>query len=142
MLITNQRERVSAWVAERIGLDVPWKNASALGWEEHGELRAGIVIDGYVSKARASMHCAGVGKYWLRREFLYACFDYAFNFLDLKVLINVVSVENKDSLRFTEKIGFSEICRIPLAWNGVEDLVLFQMQRTDCRWLGEQHGIH
>lgn len=136
MLITNQRERVSAWVAKQIGLNAPWEKACALGWEEHGELCAGIVIDGYVSKARGSMHCAGVGKYWLRREFLYACFDYAFNFLDLKVLINVVSAENKNSLRFTKKIGFSEICRIPLAWNGEEDLVLFQMRRDDCRWLG------
>lgn len=135
-LVTNERARVGAWVAERVGRDDPWTTAAALGLEKDGELVAGIVIDGYVPNARGSMHCAGTGKYWLNREFLRACFDYAFNFLNLKVLINPVSAMNDASLRFTRHIGFTELARIPLAWDGKEDLVLFQLHRDDCRWLG------
>ena len=134
-LITNDRARVGKWVAERVGRDSPWVDSPALGLEQDGELIAGIVIDGICPNARGSMHCAGVGKRWLNREFLFSCFDYAFRVLDLKVLLNPVSLENKDSMRFTEHIGFREIAQIPYAWDGKETLVLYELQRADCRWL-------
>jgi len=138
-LVANDRARVGAWVAEKVGRSEPWINAAALGLEKDGELVAGIVIDGYVPHARGSMHCAGTGKYWLNRDFLFACFDYAFNFLDIKVLLNPVSANNAASLRFTKHIGFTEVCSVPQAWDGTEDLVLFQLQRSDCRWLGDRN---
>ena len=140
-LVTNDRARVGAWVAEKVGRESPWVTDPALGIEKNGELVAGIVIDNYVKGARASMHCAGVGKRWLNKEFLFACFDYAFNQLDLKVLVNPVSANNQDSLRFTEHIGFKEIARVPNGWDGEVDLVLFQLHRKDCRWLGERHAL-
>jgi RimJ/RimL family protein N-acetyltransferase len=131
-LITNDRARVGAWVAERVGRDTPWTTEAALGLEKDGELVAGIVIDGYVPNARGSMHCA-IDKRGMNKEFLYACFDYAFNFLNLKVLLNPVSESNKASMRFTEHIGFKEISRIPEAWDGNETLVLYQLRRDECR---------
>lgn len=134
-LVTNDRARVGKWVAEKVGREVPWTTDAALGLEKDGELVAGIVLDGFCPKARASMHCAGVGKYWLTREFLHACFDYAFRQLDLKVLINPVAEKNVASLRFTKHIGFKEIARIPDGC-GDDNLVLFQLHRNDCRWLG------
>jgi RimJ/RimL family protein N-acetyltransferase len=139
-LVLNDRERVGAWVAKRVGRVTPWKEDAALGLEKDGELIAGIVLDGYSEGVRASMHCAGTGKTWLNREFLFACFDYAFNHLNLKVLINYVSADNADSLRFTKHIGFTEIGRAPQGWDGVSDMVLFQLHRDDCRWLGGRHG--
>ena len=139
-LVTDDRKRVGAWVAERVGRDTPWVTEATLGLEQDGVLVAGIVLDMYEPDVRASMHCAGTGKTWLNREFLYACFDYAFNYLNLKVLINYVSSENVDSLKFTKHIGFKEIACVPQAWDGVNDMVLFQLHRDDCRWLGGRHG--
>lgn len=134
-LVTNDRKRVGAWVAEKVGRSEAWTTAAALGLEKDGELVAGIVLDGYTPKARASMHCA-IEKKGMNKEFLYACFDYAFRFLDIKVLLNPVSAKNEASLRFTKHIGFKEVGRFPQAWDGEEDLVLFSMQRDECRWLG------
>ena len=42
-VIANQKERVSQWVAERIGRRAPWGEYQAIGLEEDGELIAGIV---------------------------------------------------------------------------------------------------
>lgn len=134
-LIADDRARVGAWVAEKVGRATPWVSEPALGLEKDGELVAGIVIDSIASGARGSMHCAGVGKYWLNREFLFACFDYAFNQLDLKVLLNPVGAGNSASIRFTSHIGFEEVSRIPKAWDGKEELVLFSLAKEDCRWL-------
>ena len=135
-LVTNDRARVGQWVSERVGRLTPWISEAALGLECDGELVAGIVIDGYVKNARGSMHCAIANKYGMNREFIFACFDYAFRVLDLKVLLNPVAESNAASLRFTQHMGFKEIARIPQAWDGEEALILFQLHRDDCRWLG------
>lgn len=119
-----------------MGRSSPWPGAAALGLEKDGKLVAGIVLDGYVPGARAAMHCAGEGKTWLTRRFLFACFDYAFNQLKLAALINPVAASNEASLRFTKHIGFTEVARVKQAWDGVDDLVLLSMHRDECRWLG------
>ena len=137
-LVCDDRARVGAWVAERVGRSTPWVKDGALGLEKDGELVAGIVLDSFVPGVRASMHCAGTGKYWLNRDFLFACFDYAFRHCDLKVLVNYVSAENPDSLRFTKHIGFTEIARVRHGWDGKDDMVLFQLHRDDCRWLNTE----
>jgi len=135
-LVTDERARVGAWVAERVGREVPWTNDACLGWEVDGKLVAGAVYDTYVPNARASMHGAAIeGRRWLTREFLFAMFDYPFTCLDLKVLLNPVSSANADSLRFTKHLGFTEFGRFPQAWDGEDDLVLFHLRREDCRWL-------
>ena len=137
-LVTDDRARVGAWVAEKVGRSTPWVKDGALGLEQDGELVAGIVLDSFVPGVRAAMHCAGTGKTWLNREFLFACFDYAFRCCDLKVLVNYVSAENADSLRFTKHIGFSEIARVKGGWDGAVDMVLFQLHRDNCRWLTKE----
>lgn len=133
-LIANDRERVAKWVAARVKYRGDVAGKAALGLEnEKGELIAGILIDGYVPGARCSMHCAGEGRRWLNREFLFACFDYVFRQLDCKVLINAVDADNEASLQFTQHIGFHEVCRIPEG-SGDCDLVIFAMPRKMCRW--------
>lgn len=138
-LITNDRVRVSKWVAERVKYRGDIAGRAALGLEEDGRLIAGILIDGYVPGVRCSMHCAGEGKRWLNREFLFACFDYVFRQLGCEVIINTVDADNEASLRFTEHIGFEEKCRIPNG-GGDCDLVIFAMQRKTCRWLNMKRG--
>lgn len=133
-LITDDRKRVSAWVAERIGCS-PWgENEAALGLEKDGELVAGVVLDGYMPSGSGSLHCAGSGRHWLTRLFLFSVFDWCFNQLDLKVLVNKVSGANAASLRFTQHIGFTELARFPRAWDGKNDLVLFELRQENCRW--------
>ena len=85
------------------------------------------------------MHCAGEGRRWLNREFLFACFDYVFRQLDCKVIVNPVDADNEASMRFTEHIGFTEVCRIPEG-SGDCDLVIFAMPRKTCRWLNMKRG--
>jgi len=138
-LITSEHERVSAWVAERCGCE-PWTGVSTLGWERDGSLVGGVVITGHQAHGCASMHAAGEGRNWITRPFLFATFDYIFNQLDLKVLINTVGSWNLKSMKATQHLGFTEFARFPMAWDGEQDLVLFELRRENCRWIGEQHG--
>ena len=141
-LILNDPERICQWTASRIGCS-PWEPdySGAVGLEKDGEVVIGVVVDNYIPNGAASLHCAISDKRALDRRFLRAVFHWLFVDLELKVLINKVAGSNADSLRFTEHIGYTEFARFPLAWYGQDDLVLFEMRRETCRWLGENnHG--
>ena len=132
-IITDDRERVSDWVADQIKCSRWVGDYSAIGMERDGALVGGVVVDGFVLDARCSVHCAGVGKTWLTREFLFAVFDYVFRQLNCNVVVNPVSSANMDSLKFTAHLGFTEVCRIAGGCTD-GDLVLFTMTKGDCRW--------
>ena len=142
-MITLNSLWVQAWVAEMIGKKGPWENCVGMGVLRNRELVGGVVVDDYIPDTRCSVHCAGVGKKWLNRDFINLVFDYVFNQLKCKVIINQVASTNADSIRFTKHLGFKEVCRIPEGVPGA-DMVIFAMHRADCRWFnlrGTRHGL-
>lgn len=138
-VVVGQKERVGAWVAERVGQNGAWSNYEALGLERDGCLVAGVVLDSYVSGARCCMHVAAEGRDWLNREFLWLCFHYAFEQLGCNVVIGLVRSDNEAALRFDTHLGFEEVARIP-GGSGDCDLVILAMQRKTCRWLTLKRG--
>lgn len=134
-IILDQPERIGKWVAEKVGQNAPWGAFTALGVEdENGDLIAGVVYDGYVKNARISMHCAGVGKKWLTKRFLWMCFDYPFNQLGVNVIINPVDSENIESAKFTEHCGFKEVARVE-GGAADSDLIVYVLYKKDCKWI-------
>lgn len=131
MIVTGQP--VIDWVAGKIG-NTTFTNAQGLGVEKDGRIVGGAVIDSYVKDVRCALHCAGEGKRWLSREFLFVVFDYVFRQLNCKVIINTVNSTNVDSLRFTKHIGFSPLPTIKDGGVG-GDLVIFTLHKDECRWL-------
>lgn len=142
-LVIGQRERVSEWVAPRVGRATPWYGAEGIGLEQDGELIAGAVFDGYVPRGRMSLHVAVAHKHAANKEFLLAMFDYPFRQLGVNVLLNPVGSKNEVSLKATKHLGFDELVRIP-GGSGDEDLVLFLMRRENCKWVSEEvrKGLH
>lgn len=131
--ICFDRDRIGEYVSKKID-HFEWGKFTAIGLEENNELIAGCIFNHYVKNIRCSIHCAAEGKNWLNREFLWIVFDYAFNQLNCKILINYVCSTNSDSLKFTEHIGFSQEHIIPEATED-GDLVIFTMKKLDCKWL-------
>jgi len=133
--IVFDKEKVGNFLIEHEA----WKGGTdryqGLGIEEDGNLIAGVVYDNYEEGARISMHCAGIGRRWLSKQFLNMAFDYPFNQLKVNVIINTVSSNNKDSMRFTEHCGFKEVVRIE---GGASDgdLIIYVLYKKDCKWIG------
>lgn len=140
-LVFDDKHRVNIWVSERIGrpsIFAPESKYNAFGIEKDGELIGGVVFEGFSEDARCSMHCAGEGKHWLTKDFIFHCFNYVFNVANCKVVINTVDVNNKPSMKFTEHIGFS-LVGIVRDGCGNSDLAIFAMHREECKWLGEKN---
>lgn len=133
-IVTLQKERVGAWVADRIGCGREWRDYEAMGVERDGELVGGVVFDDYVENARCSIHCAGVGKKWLSKEFLFAVFEYVFRQLKCNVAVSPVNSENAACCKFISHLGFEEKCRIE-GGSPAGDLIVFTMRREHCRWI-------
>lgn len=132
-IIANDSARVAAWVAERIGC-APYRSYAGLGIERDGMLVGGVVVEGYVKGIRCAIHCAGDGRRWLTREFLYVVFDYVFRQLGCQVAVSPVAEDNADCIRFITGIGFEVCGKIPHG-AGHCDLIIFAMPRRKCRWL-------
>ena len=132
-IVTGQKKRVAELLINKNA----WIDATkyeAIGLEENGELIAGVIYDTYQPNVRVAMHCAGIGKRWLTKEFLKYAFYYPFVQLNVKVIINTVSSNNKDSIKFTEHCGFKEVARIE---GGASDgdLIIYVLYKENCKWI-------
>ena len=81
------------------------------------------------------MHIAIEGR--LTRDYIRACFRYPFGTLGYACVIGLVAEGNADALKFDKHIGFREVHRIKQGAAGGEDLIILEMRRSDCRWLGD-----
>lgn len=133
-IVFDDKERVAQFLVEQGAIKTIGSHYEAIGLEHQGRLIAGVLYDGYEQDARVSSHAAGIGKNWLNREYLWVIFDYPFNQLNVNVMINTVSSSNKDSMRFTEHLGFKEVARIEGgACDG--DLIIYALYKKDCKWI-------
>lgn len=136
-LIHGEDQLVGDWVAAKIGNKTPWHAYTTIGIGRDGQIVGGAVIDNYILSARCSVHCAGSRGNWLNRQFLRAVFDYIFGQLKCNVVMNMVDSTNIASLKFTAHIGFTEVYRLNGGGKNGCDGVIFEMQKTDCRWIRE-----
>lgn len=137
MILFGEKERVGEWVGKRIGNLTPWHSYEAIGIESGGDIVGGVVIDNYIPNARCSIHCAGKGKKWLNREFLFVVFDYVFRQLKCNAVVNIVNSNNVASLKFTRHLGFKDVHVILGGGGNGGDGVILEMRKSDCKWIGK-----
>jgi RimJ/RimL family protein N-acetyltransferase len=136
--LVTDRERVGAWVAERVGQLVPWGGYAAIGYEDgDGQIIAGVVLNN-MTPTNATIHLALASRYAFRRVFIRSVFDYAFRQLGLRRLTALINADNADSLRLCRHLGFVDEFMMPEGnVGGLHFLVLWKEQ---CRWLGGSDG--
>jgi len=135
-IITDQNYRVGEWVSERTNSTFNVNSISCIGLEENGELIAGVIYDGY-NTASIAMHVAVEGM--INREFLWFCFYYPFEQLNVHKIIGMVEETNSNARKLDEHLGFELETRIKNACiNG--DLLIYSMTKDQCRHLRIKHG--
>ena len=107
--------------------------ATFIGQEIDGEVKAVVAFDNILDKS-CQMHTAAIVPNWISKDLLWACFDYPFNILKVKVIIATVASTNKEALKLDRHLGFVDKAYIEDAHiDG--DLVILAMRRENCRWL-------
>lgn len=111
--------------------------AQGIGWVEKDELIAGVAYTDF-NGVNLNMHVVAVpGRKWLRREFLFTCFDYPFNQCKVRRVTGLVGEGNKEARRFDEHLGFVLETTLEKA-HPTGDLLVYRMFREECRWIGRE----
>lgn len=103
-LVLDDDARVCAFIDARMGLAAPSLVKTAFGWEEDGEIVAGVVFDNLTDN-NVFAHCANVKGGGFPIELLTACYAYVFGQLNLERVSLLVAADNARALRFIEKWG-------------------------------------
>jgi RimJ/RimL family protein N-acetyltransferase len=131
-VVTDNQEHLRGWITGVLGMQFsPY--ATFIGQEIDGELKAVVAFDNILDKS-CQMHTAAIVPNWISKDLLWACFDYPFNILKVKVIIAAVASTNKEALKLDRHLGFLDKAYIEDAHlDG--DLVILAMRRENCRWL-------
>ena len=112
-------------------------DARVIGWRRRGELIAGVAFEGFNGQNLWIHVSAKEGSRWLTREYLSACFRYAFEICGVQRLSGYVNASNEQARRFDEHLGFREEARLRGAAPDGGDVIIYVMWREQCRYLGQ-----
>lgn len=131
-VVTDNQEHLRGWITGVLGMQFsPY--ATFIGQEIDGEVKAVVAFDNVLDKS-CQMHTAAIVPNWISKDLLWACFDYPFNILKVKVILASVASTNTEALRLDRHLGFVDKAYIEDAHiDG--DLVILAMRRENCRWL-------
>lgn len=102
-IITEPKELIGRYVAQKQGQTEDWKNFVAIGLlNSNDELIAGVVFDGY-SHPNICMHISAER---LSKNFMDAIVRYPFEQLQCKRITGTILKSNKKSRRFANHMGF------------------------------------
>ena len=72
-------------------------------------------------------------------KLLFAAFDYPFNQLGIEKTFGIVNSQNIKAMEYDQKLGFKEAVRFKGMHTDGGDLVVFEMDKADCRWIRERN---
>ena len=131
-VVTDNQEHLRGWITGVLGMQFsPY--ATFIGQEIDGQVKAVVAFDNILDKS-CQMHTAAIVPNWISKDLLWACFDYPFNILKVKVILATVASTNEEALKLDRHLGFVDKAYIEDAHiDG--DLVILAMRRENCRWL-------
>jgi hypothetical protein len=138
--VVADKERVGAFVIERMPFPVSWTKYTAIGLERNDRLVAGVLYEG-MTKRDVNMHCAIDDPYAVNFEYLFTVFDYPFNQCNLARVTGLVPRKNDKALKFDiDKVGFKVEGIVRSALPDGDDIVVLGMLRDECKWLNGRQG--
>ncbi len=118
--------------------DQPCADFQALFWvDENDQIEWVIGYTAFIGKT-CQMHMVNLKGGYTPKGLLFGAFDYPFNFLGLEKVFGIVNSFNTKAMEYDKKLGFTEAIRFPGMHCDGGDLVVFDMNKADCRWIKER----
>lgn len=118
---------------------VEWSaDFQALIWvDKNNDIEWVIGYNAFIGKT-CQMHVVNLKESYCPKGVLFGAFDYPFNFLALEKVFGIVNSLNTRAMEYDKKVGFKEVVRFPGMHGDGGDLVVFEMNKADCRWIKER----
>jgi hypothetical protein len=128
----------STLLLEHAGVQ-PCADFQALFWVgEDNQIEWVIGYTAFIGKT-CQMHMVNLKGGYTPKGLLFGAFDYPFNFLGLEKAFGIVNSLNTKAMEYDKKLGFKEAIRFPGMHCDGGDLVVFEMNKADCRWIRERN---
>jgi len=134
--IVSMPEAALPWMTERTGLELTSGLRGIMAVDGKGKIHGAVGFDRWLGNA-AHVHIALDNPLVVRSLAPAAC---AFLFgapCWKEIAIGVIPAHNERSLRLaTRVLGFKVVHRFKDGWAPQDDVVLLEMRKEDCKWLG------
>ena len=129
-------DEVGHWVSDKLRTVYSPENSAAIGLVKDDKIVAGVIYENW-NRRSVVTHIAIEGR--LTRSFLYAIFHYPFVTCGVNKIISAVNDTNTKSVLMVTNMGFIAEGRLKdCSPDG--DIILYTMQKSDCRFLGKRYG--
>lgn len=139
MIVTQPKEQIGAFVAQRCGSYGNWGPFTAIAKADEKGIVVGVVYNMFTgSPAGYQDCCMHVGSRpnakWAKRDFLYHAFAYPFLEMGCERVTGLVGKKNRMARRFFEKLGFEYEACLKRQRPG-DDTIVYRMFKDQCRWI-------
>lgn len=124
------------WIAARTGCALTPNANGVKAVDAQGTTRGMVVYDGWTANSCAAHMAVDAPIAW--RALLLPAFSYPFEQLGVGVILATVPGNNAKSLRLTKHLGFHEVGCLRDAHAAGVPLVVFEMRKENCGWLGRE----
>jgi len=130
------RQVASEILLREVGLQ-PCGDLEALFWtDEKDNIEWVIGYTAFIGKT-CQMHMVNLKGGYTPKGLLFGAFDYPFNYCGLEKVFGIVNSLNEKAMEYDQKLGFEEAIRFPKMHADGGDMVVFEMNKADCRWIRE-----
>lgn len=125
-----------AWLVERTSC-APTRGFRAIeAVDASGRIRGMVGYDCWTENAVQAHMAVDTPVAW--RSLIPAVFEYPFLQARKGILLAIIPAGNRKSVRLASHFGFHETHRVRDGWATGEDLLLLELRREDCGWLGQR----
>jgi hypothetical protein len=133
-LSVEARQIAAELLLREVGLQ-PCGDMQALFWtDEKDNIEWVIGYTAFIGKT-CQMHMVNLKGGYTPKGLLFGAFDYPFNYCGLEKVFGVVNSLNTRAMEYDQKLGFKEAIRFPKMHADGGDMVIFEMDKVDCRWI-------
>ena len=116
----------------------PCADTQAILWaNKDNQIEWVVGYTAFIGKT-CQMHMVNLKGGYTPKELLKSAFDYPFNQCKLKKVFGIVNSNNIKAMEYDQKLGFKEVKRFAEMHDNNGDLVVFEMDKADCRWIRER----
>ena len=130
------RQIASDILLKEVGVQ-PCGDLQAIFWvNDQNQIEWVIGYTAFIGKT-CQMHMVNLKGGYTPKQLLKSAFDYPFNQLGIEKAFGIVNSLNTKAMEYDQKLGFKEAVRFAGMHEDGGDLVVFEMNKSDCRWIRE-----
>jgi hypothetical protein len=135
---TEARQIASDILLREVGVQ-PCGDLQAIFWtNDQNQIEWVIGYTAFIGKT-CQMHMVNLKGGYTPKQLLKSAFDYPFNQLGIEKAFGIVNSRNTKAMQYDQKLGFKEAVRFAEMHEDGGDLVVFEMNKSDCKWIRERN---